>query len=108
VLAGGGAIARVPDDATALGQRHAPFIVHFLSLWPDPADTDANIAYTRKFSNAMKPFTTGEVYLNFIGDEGAGRIESAFGDKWPRLRELKAKWDPTNLFRLNQNIPPAG
>ena len=108
ILSGGGAIARVPEDATALGQRAAPFNVHFLSLWPDPADTDRNIAYTRAFSAAMKPFTTGHVYLNFIGDEGADRVEASFGaEKWARLRALKKTWDPTNLFRLNQNIPPA-
>jgi FAD/FMN-containing dehydrogenase len=56
----------------------------------------------------MKPWTTGEVYLNFIGDEGQDRVEAGFGPaKYARLRELKAKWDPTNLFRHNQNIPPA-
>jgi FAD/FMN-containing dehydrogenase len=107
ILSGGGAIARVPEDATALGQRSAPFNVHFLSLWSDPADTDRNIAYTRAFSAAMKPFTTGHVYLNFIGDEGAGRVEASYGaEKWARLRAVKKTWDPTNLFRLNQNIPP--
>ena len=56
----------------------------------------------------MKPWTTGRVYLNFLGDEGQGRIEAGFGpEKYARLRTLKAKWDPTNLFRQNQNIPPA-
>ena len=56
----------------------------------------------------MKPWTTGEVYLNFIGDEGAARVESAFGaEKWKRLQALKNEWDPDNLFRHNQNIPPA-
>jgi len=108
LIPGGGAIARVDDDASAIGQRKAPWNVHFLSLWPDPADDERNIAYTRAISTAMKPWTTGQVYLNFIGDEGQERVESAFGaDKFARLQKLKAKWDPTNLFRHNQNIPPA-
>jgi FAD/FMN-containing dehydrogenase len=56
----------------------------------------------------MKPWTTGTVYLNFLGDEGQERIESGFGPtKYARLRELKKTWDPTNVFRHNQNIPPA-
>ena len=108
VVPGGGAVARVHDDDTAFGQRTAPWNIHFLSMWPDPADTERNIAYTRAISTAMKPWTTGEVYLNFIGDEGQDRVEAGFGPaKYARLRELKAKWDPTNLFRHNQNIPPA-
>ena len=108
ILAGGGAISRVSDDATAFGQRHAPFNAHFLSMWEDPADEERNVAYTRDIASAMKPWTTGEVYLNFIGDEGAARVESAFGaEKWKRLQALKNEWDPDNLFRHNQNIPPA-
>ena len=92
----------------AFGQRRAPFNMHYLSMWPDPADTEKNIAYTRKIAAAMKPWTTGRAYLNFIGDEGTGRVEAAFGtDKYVRLTELKHRWDPTNVFRHNQNIAPA-
>lgn len=108
LVPGGGAIARVDEDATAFGQRNAQWNIHFLSMWPDPADTETNIAFTRELASAMKPWTTGRAYLNFIGDEGAGRVEAAFGpEKYLRLAELKRKWDPTNLFRHNQNIPPA-
>ena len=108
LVPGGGAIARVDEDATAFGQRSAPWNIHYLSMWPDPADTDTNIAYTRGLAGAMKPWTTGRAYLNFIGDEGAGRVEAAFGEaKFARLAELKRTWDPTNLFRHNQNIAPA-
>ncbi len=103
----GGAVARVDDDATAFGQRNAPFHVHYISMWADPAETERNIAYTRAISTAMKPWTTGRAYLNFIGDEGAGRVEAAFGpERFAKLQDLKTKWDPTNLFRHNQNIPP--
>lgn len=108
VIPGGGQISSVPEDAMAFGQRHAPWNIHYLSMWPDPADSEVNIAYTRSLAGAMKPWTTGRAYLNFIGDEGAGRVEAAFGpEKYARLQRLKAVWDPTNLFRHNQNIPPA-
>jgi FAD/FMN-containing dehydrogenase len=108
ILTGGGAVARVAEDATAFGQRDAPFNTHYLSMWTDPADTERNIAYTRAIAGAMKPWTTGRAYLNFLGDEGQGRVAAAFGpEKFARLQDLKAKWDPTNLFRHNQNIPPA-
>jgi FAD/FMN-containing dehydrogenase len=107
-MAGGGAIARVDENATAFGQRTAPFNVHYLSMWTEPSETEHNISYTKTFSEAMKQWTTGRVYLNFIGDEGAGRVEAAFGpEKFARLQALKAVWDPTNLFHHNQNIPPA-
>jgi FAD/FMN-containing dehydrogenase len=108
VVPGGGALARVAEDATAFGQRQAPWNVHYLSMWPDPAEDARNIAHTRELATAMKPWTTGRAYLNFIGDEGQGRVEAAFGpEKFARLQALKATWDPENLFRHNQNIPPA-
>lgn len=108
LVPGGGAIARVDDDATAFGQRSAPFNVHLLSMWTDPADDAVNIDYTRRLAATLKPWATGRVYLNYIGEEGPGRVEAAFGpERYARLRELKAKWDPDNLFRHNQNIPPA-
>ncbi len=109
LVPGGGALSRVDDAATAFGQRNAPWNLHYLSMWPDPADTERNIAYTRELAAAMKPWTTGRAYLNFIGDEGGDRVAAAFGpEKYDRLRELKQKWDPRNLFSHNQNIPPAG
>jgi FAD/FMN-containing dehydrogenase len=105
---GGGAIARVDEDATAFGERQAPWNVHHLGMWADPADSERNIAYIRNIAEAMQPWTTGRAYLNFLGDEGTERIESALGaDKYARLRQIKRDWDPDNLFRLNQNIPPA-
>ncbi|MEA2351879.1 MAG: hypothetical protein QOG41_200 [Thermoleophilaceae bacterium] len=107
LVPGGGAIARVDEDATAFGQRTAPWNIHYLSMWPDPAANEENIAYTRGLATAMKPWTTGRAYLNFIGDEGIGRVEAAFGtEKYRRLQALKDEWDPENLFRHNQNIPP--
>ena len=108
LVPGGGAIARVDDEATAFGQRRSKWNIHYLSMWPDAGDDDRNIAYTRDLSGAMKPWAAGEVYLNFIGDEGPDRVRSAFGpEKFARLQALKRAWDPQNRFRHNQNIPPA-
>ena len=108
LLPGGGAPSRVDEDAMAFGQRRSPWNAHLLSMWEDPAETETNIAYTRDIAAALRPWTTGRAYLNFIGDEGEGRVEAAFGpEKFKKLREIKKKWDPTNLFRHNQNIPPA-
>ncbi|HVQ87843.1 MAG TPA: FAD-binding oxidoreductase [Actinomycetes bacterium] len=108
LVRGGGAIARVAEDDTAFGQRDAAWNIHYLSMWTDDADTDKNIAYTRELVASLKPWTTGRLYLNFIGDEGPGRVAAAFGpEKFEKLQQLKAKWDPDNLFRNNQNIPPA-
>lgn len=107
LVAGGGAISRVHEDATAFGQRNAPWNVHYLSMWDDPATTDENVEHTRRLATLMRPWATGRVYLNYIGDEGSSRIERAFGtEKFGRLRSLKSTWDPGNLFRHNQNIPP--
>jgi hypothetical protein len=108
LMAGGGAIARVPEDATAFGERRAPWNMHLISMWPDPADAEKNISYTRSIATAMRPWTTGRTYLNFIGDEGTGRVEAAYGaQRYARLQQLKQQWDPDNLFRHNQNIAPA-
>ncbi|GCD92205.1 FAD-binding oxidoreductase [Nocardioides sp. LS1] len=109
VVAGGGVLARVEEDAMAFGQRQAPFNLHLLSMWePDHAQDQANIDFTRRLVAAMQPWTTGNAYLNFIGDEGVGRVEAAFGpEKYARLQQIKAVWDPTNVFCHNQNIVPA-
>jgi FAD/FMN-containing dehydrogenase len=107
-MPGGGAVSRVPDDATAFVERNAKFNLHYLSMWEDPAETDRNISWTREFSAAMKPWATGRQYLNMLGDEGVDRVKAAYGpEKFAKLQALKSKWDPTNLFRHNQNIPPA-
>jgi FAD/FMN-containing dehydrogenase len=108
-LPGGGESARVPDGTMAIGQRQAPFNIHITSLWPDPAGDDANIAWTRDLSAGISPFTTGRVYVNFIGDEGEDRVVAAFGrEGYARLQALKDRYDPDNLFRGSQNIKPSG
>ena len=106
---GGGALARVPREATAFDLRDAPWNVHFLSMWPDPSDDERNIAWTRDLAGSVKPYAAAGAYLNFLGDEGADRVRASFGpDKYDRLVALKDRYDPDNLFCLNQNIAPSG
>ena len=77
------------------------------ATWEDPADDAANIAWVRNYRKANAPFTTGGVYLNFIGDEGEERIKAAFGaEKHERLTQIKSEYDPGNVFAGNQNIRP--
>jgi FAD/FMN-containing dehydrogenase len=104
----GGAVSRVPDEVTAAGHRDAEYMVHPITGWQDPADTERHIDWVGRFSEAMRPFTTGGVYLNFEPDEGEERVRAGYGaEKYARLVELKDKWDPENLFRVNQNIKPS-
>ncbi|HKA93243.1 MAG TPA: FAD-binding oxidoreductase [Acidimicrobiia bacterium] len=109
VMPGGGALSRVPQEATAFPQRNAEWNLHYLSMWEDPAETDHNISWTRDFSAAMKPWSSGRQYLNMLDEDRVERVAAAYGpEKFAELQALKAKWDPTNLFCHNQNIPPAG
>jgi FAD/FMN-containing dehydrogenase len=104
----GGAVSRVPDDATAAGHREAAYMAHPIACWQDPADTELHLDWIRRYSEAMAPFTTGGVYLNFEPSEGEDRVRAGYGtDKYARLVDLKDKWDPGNLFRVNQNIQPS-
>lgn len=108
VIPGGGAPARVDEEATAFGARDAPFNIHYLAAWTNPADNAANIRKVKAIAASMKPWTTGRVYLNYLSDDEEDRIEDSFGaKKIKRLRALKREWDPENLFRHNQNIKPA-
>ncbi|MDO8358456.1 MAG: FAD-binding oxidoreductase [Devosia sp.] len=108
IVAGGGAPSRVAEEATAFGMRTAPWNVHYICAWTDPADNARNIERVKAAASVLKPWATGRVYLNYIGDEGQARIEGSFGaEKLARLRALKTKWDPRNFFRHNQNIRPA-
>ena len=105
---GNGAMDRVGEDETAFGHRNLPYNFLVTSLWSDPADTDANVQWTRELWEAMQPFLAGSVYVNYLGDEGEERVKAAYTPaKYERLVALKTKYDPTNLFRLNQNIKPA-
>jgi FAD/FMN-containing dehydrogenase len=105
----GGALSRVAEDETAFGHRKLPFILNIISLWTDPAQSTSQTRWTREFHNAMRRFSGGGVYVNFLGEEGEDRVRAAYGDaKYRRLAALKDKYDPTNFFRRNQNIRPSG
>jgi FAD/FMN-containing dehydrogenase len=103
----GGAFGRVAPDATAFPHREVPYSFGVWTGWTDPANDEANIAWTRAFHDAMAPHGAG-AYVNYLGEDEGGRVEEAYGANWTRLREVKRKWDPDNLFRMNQNIAPGG
>ena len=105
---GDGAMSRVAEQETAVGHRTWPYNLLLTSIWSDARDSEVNIRWTREFWDAMQPFMADAVYVNYLGEEGEERIRSAYGvAKYERLVALKKKYDPTNLFRLNQNIGPA-
>ncbi len=104
----GGALARGGEDETAFSQRDAVHNVNINAVWTEQdADAERHIAWARDFFDAMQPHAGGRVYLNFLGEEGGNRVRQAYGDRqYERLVELKRAYDPTNFFRLNQNIDP--
>ncbi len=102
----GGAIARVPHEATAYANRDAAYDCFPVSIWTDPQADEANIAWARELYAAMRPFSMGGVYVNNLGDEGEDRVKAAYGGNYARLAAIKRKYDPENFFRLNQNIRP--
>jgi len=105
----GGASARVPADATALGGREAPFMLSVDTSWTEPADTGNAIAWSRDFWEEMRADSQGSIYLNFVGEgeDTEAMLRASYGDaNYDRLVEVKIKYDPINLFRLNQNIKP--
>jgi FAD/FMN-containing dehydrogenase len=104
----GGAMSRVPAGATAFTNRDAGFLMNYIGLWLDPAEDQANTAWVRAASDAMEPYGTGARYVNFLADEGDAGVRSAYDEAtYTRLQNLKARFDPTNFFHLNQNIAPA-
>jgi FAD/FMN-containing dehydrogenase len=104
----GGALARVGQDASPLSARDARFVVHPFAMWEDPADDAATIGWARGFRDDLDGFATGAVYLNFVGDEGDARVRAGYGPgSYRRLAQVKAAWDPHNLFRGSGNVPPA-
>lgn len=103
----GGAMARVPADATAFAHRASRIMVNLAAFYEGPEDRVVREAWVAEFASALRQSDHG-AYVNFLGDEGAARVRAAYpGTTWDRLAAIKRRYDPTNLFRLNQNIPPA-
>ena len=105
--AGDGAMDRVSASDTAFGHRDWSYYFLITSIWADPADDEKNIEWTRELWEAVQPFAKDAVYVNYLDQEGEERVKAAYaGQTYERLVNLKQKYDPTNLFRHNQNIKP--
>ena len=103
-----GAVAQSGREDTAFSHRDTRYRAVILGLWTDPDVTDASIAWVRDYQAALQAFSTGGVHVNYLGEEGEDRVKAAYEPEiYARLAALKAKYDPTNFFRLNQNIKPA-
>ncbi len=103
----GGAMARVPADATAYAHRASRIMVNVAAFYDGPDDKPRREAWVTEFAGALDQGDHG-AYVNFVGDEGVERVHAAYpGATWDRLAAVKARYDPTNLFRRNQNIPPS-
>ncbi len=101
----GGAMARRDPAETAFAHRRVPFSLGIWTGWTDAAEDEANVAWTRAFFDATRPFSAG-VYVNYLSEDEADRTDEAYGANLGRLAEIKSIWDPGNLFRINQNIAP--
>lgn len=103
----GGAVGRVPADATAFPERSMPFVLNAVTGWHDPDAGPAHADWARAVIAAAAGASTGRAYVNFLAD--AGEAKSSYGaETYARLAALKERYDPTNVFRRNQNIEPAG
>lgn len=103
----GGAMARVAPDATAYPQRRSHFIMNVHTRWRDPAEDESCIGWARDLFRAAAPHAAGSVYVNFMPEDETDRVEAAYGANYAGLAQIKRRYDPGNLFRLNQNIRPA-
>lgn len=104
----GGAMGRVPEEGTAYGNRDAMFNISIDNTWQDPAKTEDMIAWTREIWSNLRELTDGGIYVNFagFGEEEDTLNQAAYGRNYDRLQKVKAKYDPDNFFRVNQNIKP--
>ncbi len=100
----GGAVGRVAPDAMAYAHRDANFVMNVHGRWESAADDDAVISWSRDLYKSTLPFATGGVYVNFMTEEETDRIKAAYGPNYDKLVATKKKYDPDNLFRMNQNI----
>jgi hypothetical protein len=103
-----GAAARVGKTESAWNYREANWAQVMVGVDPDPANKEKISKWAKDYFDALHPYSAGGAYVNFMMDEGEERVKATYGENYQRLAEIKAKYDPTNLFRVNQNIKPAG
>lgn len=101
-----GACHRVAADATAFAYRDAAFATIIAGAWKDPADNEANIAWVRRYYDALRPYSEEGGYVNFLADDDTDRVRASYAANYDRLVQVKTKHDPTNLFHINHNIRP--
>lgn len=101
-----GAPNRVPADAMAYGNRDARFVLNVHARWDEPAQDEKCIAWARAFFKASAPYASAGAYVNFMTEEEGSRVAAAYGKNYERLVQVKRRYDPENLFHLNQNIKP--
>jgi hypothetical protein len=106
IPAWGGAVARVPEDATPLAKRDARFVVHPLLRWEDAAEDERMVAFGHRYRDVLAPHRSGGTYLNWVADADADRVRAAYGPNYDRLARVKAGWDPDNVFRATGNVRP--
>ena len=103
-----GAAHRVGNNDTAFSYRDATFAEVIVGVDPDPANKDKITNWCKEYFDALHPYSAGGAYVNFMMDEGQDRVKAAFRDNYARLAQIKKKYDPSNFFRVNQNIQPGG
>jgi FAD/FMN-containing dehydrogenase len=103
----GGAASRAPEGGSSYPHREFQPDLVIISNWPDKQDDEKNINWTRNIWDALQPYLSHKVYVNALGVEGEARVKEAYGENYERLAKLKRKYDPDNIFRMNQNILPA-
>jgi FAD/FMN-containing dehydrogenase len=102
-----GAVARVPEDATAFWYRRAPYYLEVIAKWSEAADDERHTAWAEAAWDELKPVSSGAAYINFLDEAPAAEVKAAYGGNLRRLVELKRRYDPDNLFRVNHNIDPS-
>jgi len=104
----GGAVGKWPSDHSAVGNRDAAAVLNIAAAWEKEAEDATHVEWARSTWRDMRQFSTGGTYVNFLTEEETGeRLAAAYGKNLARLAELKARWDPANLFRTNKNVAPA-
>jgi hypothetical protein len=102
-----GACNRVRADATAFAYRDARFATVIAGMWPDPKDNEKNIRWVKDYYGALQPHSSPGGYVNFMAEDDQGRVKESYKGNYDRLVSIKRKFDPENLFHINQNIKPS-